>query len=304
MPAAAAPPAVSIGPVRTIGITGKSHSEPAAAAVRDAVAWLDQRPVRVVVDDTTAHGAGLTGGERCPREELPAVADLVLVLGGDGTLLSIAHVVAAVAPDTPLLAVNCGSLGFLTEITRPEMTSALQLALDGRAQVDLRPMARARVRRGDRDLADRTVLNDLVVMRSARSSIIYVAIMVRGHLVTQCRADGVMVATPTGSTGYNLAVGGPIVYPTVGALIITPIAPHTLTQRPVVIPDDAPVTLRPDLSSDHREAAATFDGQMSVDLEEGDAVLIERAPHPLRVVRSESRHYFGVLRKKLQWGGG
>ena len=304
MSAASAPPAASIGPVRTIGVTGKSHSEPAAAAVRDAIAWLGQRPVRVVVDEMTARGAGLSGGERCPREDLPAAVDLVLVLGGDGTLLSVAHVVAAVAPDTPVLAVNCGSLGFLTEITRPEMTEALQLALDGRALIDLRPMARAFIRRGDRELADRTVLNDLVVQRSARSSIIDVAITLRGHLVTRWRADGVMVATPTGSTGYNLAAGGPIVYPTVGALIITPIAPHSLTQRPVVIPDDVPVALRPDLRGNHREAAATFDGQMSVELEEGDAVQIERAPHPLRVVRSESRHYFGVLREKLQWGGG
>ena len=304
MPASAPPPALSISPVTTVGIIAKSHSEPAAAAVRDAVRWLNDRPVQVVVDDMTARGARLTASDICAREELPAAADLLLVLGGDGTLLSVAHVVAAVAPDTPVLAVNCGSLGFLTEITRPEMTATLDLALDGQALVDLRPMARARILRGDRELTDRTVLNDLVVLRSARSSIIDVAITVRSHLVTRCRADGVLVATPTGSTGYNLAAGGPIVYPTVGALLITPIAPHTLTQRPVVIPDDAPVTLRPDLRSDRREAAATFDGQMSVDLEEGDAVLIERAPHPLRMVRSESRHYFGVLREKLQWGDG
>ncbi len=303
MPAAAAPPAASIGPVATIGIIGKSHSEAAAAAVREAVAWLDGQPVQVVVDEVTATGAHLTGSEVRAREELPAAADLLLVLGGDGTLLSIAHVVAAVSPETPILAVNCGSLGFLTEITRPELTAALELALIGRALIDLRPMARARVRRAGRELEDRTVLNDLVVLRSARSSIIDVAISVRNHLVTRCRADGVMVATPAGSTGYNLAAGGPIVFPTVGALIITPIAPHTLTQRPVVIPDDAPITLEPDLRSDHREAAATFDGQKSVDLQDGDAVLIERAPHPLRMVRSESRHYFGVLREKLHWGG-
>ena len=304
MPAAATPPAASIGPIRTIGIVGKSHSEPATAALRDAVGWLDGRPVRLLVEDETSRGANLRGIDTCAREELAAAADLVLVLGGDGTLLSIAHVVAAVAPETPVLAVNCGSLGFLTEITRPEMATALESALDGRALIDLRPMARARIRRGDAELADRTVLNDLVVLRSARSSIIDVAITVRNHLVTRCRADGVLVATPTGSTAYNLAAGGPIVYPTVGALIVTPIAAHTLTQRPVVIPDDAPVTLRPDLRSEHREAAATFDGQMSVNLEPGDAVLIERAPHPLRVVRSESRHYFSVLREKLQWGDG
>ncbi len=299
-----APPAGSVGPVSSVGIVGKSHSEPAAGAVRDAVRWLAGRSVGVVLDDDTARGTGLTGVDTCPRAELPAVSDLLVVLGGDGTLLSVAHVVAESASDTPVLAVNCGSLGFLTEITRPEMTDALASALDGRAVVDLRPMARARIRRGERELANRTVLNDLVVLRSARSSIIEVAIMVRTHLVARCRGDGVLVATPTGSTGYNLAAGGPIVFPTVPALLITPIAPHALTQRPVVIPDDAPVTLRPGLARDHHEAAATFDGQMSVGLTDGDEVRIERAAHPLRVVRSESRHYFGVLREKLAWGDG
>ena len=302
MPAESAPPAGTIGPVSTVGIVGKSHSEPAADAVRDAVSWLAGRSVRVVVDDETARGTGLTGVDTCTRAELPAASDLLVVLGGDGTLLSVAHVVAEGAPDTPVLGVNCGSLGFLTEVTRPEMTGALASALDGRAVIDLRPMARARIRRDDRELASRTVLNDLVVLRSARSSIIEVAIMVRTHLVARCRADGVLVATPTGSTGYNLAAGGPIVFPTVGALLITPIAPHALTQRPVVIPDDAPVTLRPHLAGNHHEATATFDGQMSVELGDGDEVGIERAPHPLRVVRSESRHYFGVLREKLAWG--
>ena len=302
MPSAAATPAGPIGRVTTVGIIARAHSASATDAVRDAVAWLAGRPARVVLEAETARRAGLTDAATCAREALPASADLLLVLGGDGTLLSIAHPVARHAPETPILAVNCGSLGFLTEITRPEMRDALASAVAGRAGIDERLMMRARVRRGARQIADRTVLNDVVIGRSARSSIIDVSIAVRDHLVTSCRADGVIVATPTGSTGYNLAAGGPIIHPTVEALTITPIAPHTLTNRPVVIPAGAPITLRPSLAGSHLEASASFDGQFSVELEDGDAVVIEPAAHPLRVVRAESRHYFAVLREKLKWG--
>ena len=301
MPSAATPPAGPAGPRITVGIVAKAHSTNATDAVRDAVAWLDGA-ARVIVDDETARRTGLAGAATCARDDLPASVDLLLVLGGDGTLLSVAHPVARRAPGTPVLAVNCGSLGFLTEITRPEMRDALTAAVAGRAGIDERLMMRARVSRDGRQIADRTVLNDVVIGRAARSSIIDVSIAVRDHLVTRCRADGVIVATPTGSTGYNLAAGGPIVHPTVEALTITPIAPHTLTNRPVVIPAGAPVTLRVNLAGAHLEASASFDGQFSIELEDGDAVLIEPAEHPLRVVRAESRHYFAVLREKLKWG--
>ena len=301
MPSPATQPAGPAGTRITVGIVAKAHSASATDAVRDAVACLAGE-ARVVVEDETARRAGLAGAATCARDDLPASVDLLLVLGGDGTLLSVAHPVARRAPGTPVLAVNCGSLGFLTEITRPEMRDALRAAVAGRAGIDERLMMRARVSRDGREIADRTVLNDVVIGRSARSSIIDVSIAVRDHLVTRCRADGVIVATPTGSTGYNLAAGGPIVHPTVEALTITPIAPHTLTNRPVVIPAGAQVTLRANLAGAHLEASASFDGQFSIELEDGDAVLMEPADHPLRVVRAESRHYFAVLREKLKWG--
>lgn len=301
MPSPATQPAGPAGTRITVGIVAKAHSASATDAVRDAVACLAGE-TRVVVEDETARRAGLAGAATCARDDLPASVDLLLVLGGDGTLLSVAHPVARRAPGTPVLAVNCGSLGFLTEITRPEMRDALRAAVAGRAGIDERLMMRARVSRDGREIADRTVLNDVVIGRSARSSIIDVSIAVRDHLVTRCRADGVIVATPTGSTGYNLAAGGPIVHPTVEALTITPIAPHTLTNRPVVIPAGAQVTLRANLAGAHLEASASFDGQFSIELEDGDAVLMEPSDHPLRVVRAESRHYFAVLREKLKWG--
>lgn len=286
----------------TVGIVARPHAPNAAAAARDAATWLLDRAVGVAIEAETARSAGLTGLRTCAREDLPGAADVLLVLGGDGTLLSVAHPVARLAPDTLILGVNCGSLGFLTEITRPEMHDALDSVLAGRAGIDERLTIRARVNRGGREIADRTVLNDVVIGRSADSGIIDVSITLRDRLVTSCRADGVILATPTGSTGYNLAAGGPIVHPTVDALTVTPIAPHTLANRPVVIPGWEPVTLEPRLTGSHVDAFASFDGQLSIALEDGDVVVVERSPRPLRLVRAESRDYFAVLRQKLKWG--
>ncbi|MCY4658253.1 MAG: NAD(+)/NADH kinase [Acidobacteria bacterium] len=298
-----APPAPPrrLGPIASVGITAKTHSPNAAEVVRDAVAWLDRRGVAGILESGTARAAGLDRAETCTAAEL-AAADLVLVIGGDGTLLGVAREVVRRAPATPILAVNCGSLGFLTEVTREELDAALDAAVSGRSGVDERQMLRARVLRGGSAAADRLVLNDVVVGRSSRSSIIELSISLGGQLITRSRADGVIVATPTGSTAYNLAAGGPIVHPTVDALVLTPIAPHTLTNRPIVLANTAPVRITPDLTGTHVEAHASFDGQFNVELVEGDVVVVERAPRPLRVVRAESRNYFAVLREKLKWG--
>ena len=287
---------------RTVGIVARPRAPNATSAARDAAVWLQERAIPTVVEAETARHASLSGHPTTSRTELPGTADVLLVLGGDGTLLSVAHPVARLAPDTLILGVNCGSLGFLTEITRPEMFEALDSVLAGRARVDERLTVRACVRRGGREIADRTVLNDVVIGRSADSGIIDVTITLRDRLVTSCRADGVILATPTGSTGYNLAAGGPIVHPTVDALTVTPIAPHTLTNRPVVIPAREPVTLEPKLAGSHVDAFASFDGQLSVALKDGDLIVVERSPRPLRLVSAESRDYFTVLREKLKWG--
>ncbi len=286
----------------TVGIVARPGAPNATAAARDAAAWLRQRAIPTVIETETARQAGLSEPRTTSRADLPGEADVLLVLGGDGTLLSVAHPVARRGPDTLILGVNCGSLGFLTEITRPEMYEALDSVLAGRAGIDERLTVRAAVRRGGCEIADRTVLNDVVIGRSADSGIIDVAINLRDRLVTSCRADGVILSTPTGSTGYNLAAGGPIVHPTVDALTVTPIAPHTLTNRPVVIPAGQPVTLVPKLAGSHVDAFASFDGQLSVALEDGDLVVVERSRRPLRLVSAASRDYFAVLRQKLKWG--
>jgi NAD+ kinase len=290
------------GAISSVGIAAKTHSPNAAQVVREAVSWLERRGVARILESETAQAAGLARQKTCTKAELPAAADLVLVIGGDGTLLGVAREVARRSPATPILAVNCGSLGFLTEITRHELGTALDAAIGGRAGIDERQMLRARVLSGRTEVADRLVLNDVVIGRSARSSIIELSISQGGQLITRSRADGLIVATPTGSTAYNLAAGGPIVHPTVDALILTPIAPHTLTNRPIVLANTAPVRITPDLEGSHVEAHASFDGQFNVELHGGDVVLVERAPHPLRVVRAESRSYFAVLREKLKWG--
>ena len=291
-----------IGPIKTVGIVAKTHSPNATEVVREAVEWLTGKTVGTVLEADTARQAALDDQRTCTKDELPTAADLVLVIGGDGTLLGVANRIASADTDTPILAVNCGSLGFLTEVTLPEMFTALTSVLAGDARVDVRRMLRGRVVRASETIASRLVLNDVVIAKSARSNIIELSTMVGDQFVTTSRADGLIVATPTGSTAYSLAAGGPIVHPTIEALLLTPIAAHTLTNRPIVIADTAPVTVTPDLAGSHLEAYASFDGQFSVELEDGDVVVIERAPRPLRVVRAESRNYFTVLREKLKWG--
>ena len=264
--------------------------------------WLAARGVNVVIETDTAALAGREQEATCARDALPTAADLVLVLGGDGTLLGVASRVASVDPNIPILAVNFGGLGFLTEITLPELYGSLESVLAGTAGVDERQMLRSRVLRDGGVVIDRVVLNDVVIAKAARSSIIECAIAVGDQFVTSTRADGVIIASPTGSTAYSLAAGGPIVHPRVDALLITPIAPHMLTNRPIVIPSTTPVRVTPDLSGPHQAAHASFDGQFGFDLAEGDVVTVERAERPLKVVRADARSYFAVLHQKLKWG--
>ena len=301
MPPAPAP-AEHVRPVKTIGIVAKAHLTNVSPVVRQVSEWLAGRDVDTVIERETARLASLADQRTCSKDDLPKTVDLVLVLGGDGTLLGVANRIASVDADVPMLAVNCGSLGFLTEITLPELYGALESVLAGTAGIDERQMLHASVLRRGRIIAERLVLNDVVIGKSARSNIIEVSISVGGQFVTSCRADGLIVASPTGSTAYNLAAGGPIVHPTVDALLLTPIAPHTLTNRPIVIANTAPVRVTPALGGEHLEAFASFDGQFNVELENGDVITVERAPRPLRVVRAESRNYFAVLREKLKWG--
>jgi NAD+ kinase len=226
---------------------------------------------------------------------------VVIVLGGDGTLLAVAKLIAESGHDIPILAVNFGSLGFLTEITRPEIYETLDTVINGKATHDLRMMLRASATRAGQPLVTHLALNDVVFSRTALSRMIELEVSVGEQFVTSVKADGLIVATPTGSTAYNLAAGGPIVHPSMDALVLTPIAPHTLTNRPIVIPADREVRVKSTGSNAGDEVYVTIDGQTGFALHEDDAIAITKAERPIRLIRATTRSYFEVLRQKLKW---
>jgi NAD+ kinase len=254
------------------------------------------------VDTDTATLDGLAGYESCSREELPRRVDLLLVLGGDGTLLGMAGRVGAAGVAIPIIGVNFGRLGFLTEITLEELFPALEAALEGRAHIHERRLLRARTIADGVERDNHLVLNDVVVTRGAISRVVELAISVDGDFVTRVKGDGVILASPTGSTAYNLAAAGPIVHPDVDAIVLTPIAPHTLANRPIVIPGTSAIDVMPIADSRGLEVFATFDGQAGHMLNPGDVVRITRADQPVRLVSSATRSYFDTLREKLGWG--
>jgi NAD+ kinase len=198
--------------------------------------------------------------------------------------------------------VNFGSLGFLTEIRIDELYPSLEAALHGTARLETRLMLRAEAARVGHPPDSRVVLNDVVFTKTALSRMIELSVSVSGSFVTRVKADGLIVASPTGSTAYNLAAGGPIVHPSVDALVLTPIAPHTLTNRPIVIPASSVVEVQPLVESETDDVFVTYDGQTGYPLRQGDVVRVQRAPQMLRLIKPPARSYFEVLREKLKWG--
>jgi NAD+ kinase len=284
-----------------IGIAVKPKLVEARETLAEVSAWLRERGVETVW--TTEAAKVLDGADRkvADRADVPAQVDVMLVLGGDGTLLSMAKAIAESGRDVPILAVNFGSLGFLTEITRPEILSALEAVLNNRATHDLRMMLRATATRQGQAALSHMALNDVVFTRTALSRMIELSVSVGDQFVTTVKADGLIVATPTGSTAYNLAAGGPIVHPSMDALVLTPIAPHMLTNRPIVIPTEREVRVRSTSSNAGDEVYVTIDGQTGFGLQEGDELAIAKSERPLRLIRSTTRSYFEVLRQKLKW---
>ena len=285
-----------------VGLTAKRGLTAASGVIAELAGWLEARDVRAVFEEETARLAGVPADRpTVTRDDLPRECDLIVVLGGDGTLIGMAGRVAAAGVDVPILGVNYGSLGFLTEITLPELYDALEATLAGRAAIETRAMLTSRTVRQHAVFADHTVLNDIVITKGALSRIIEISVTVGEAPVTRFRADGLIIASPTGSTAYNLAAGGPIVHPSVDAMVLTPIAPHTLTNRPVVIPASSEVHVRPIMDSQD-EVFVTFDGQRGFELHENDLISVRRAPRPVRMVKSARRSYFDLLREKLKWG--
>jgi len=274
----------------------------ALAALTRAAKWLTERGCTAVIEQAAAAAAGLGDAwPTAPRAELAAQTEVIVVFGGDGTLLEAAGNVAHSGSDIPLLGINLGRLGFLTEAGVSEITGALEALLADRVTTETRLMVSGTVERHGATAVRHLALNDIVFGRGAVSRMIELDVEVDGQFVCHVKADGLIVATATGSTAYNLSAGGPIVHPEVDALVLTPIAPHTLTNRPLVLPATATLSLRPEIDSPSN-IVLTFDGQFGVGLEAGDVVEVRRAPRLVRLVRTSSRTHFDVLREKLQWG--
>jgi NAD+ kinase len=289
-------------PITRVGLVAKTGLDAAAGALAELAGWLEARDVHAVFETETAALAGLPAGRQTvTRDELPAACDLIVLLGGDGTLIGMADRIAESGADVPIVGVNFGSLGFLTEITLPELYPSLEAVLSGQAEIEERLMLRSRTLRRGAVHADRLALNDVVITKGALSRIIDLEVAIGGRPVMRVRADGLIIASPTGSTAYNLAAGGPILHPAVDALLLTPIAPHMLTNRPIVIPASSDVRVCPAVNGSNEEVFLTIDGQSGHALEAQDEIWITRADRPLRLIRASTRTYFDVLRQKLKW---
>ena len=288
--------------VSRVGIVAKSHLRQATPHLTQIAAWLRERGIDSVFERATAALLPSNNGHQVvDKSAMVGEVDLVVVLGGDGTLLSMADCIAAAGGSIPILGVNFGSLGFLTEVTLPELYPSLENTLSGHARIEERLMLRSSTERRGTAFSTNIALNDVVITKAARARMIDLSMMVGDEFVTRVKADGLIVASPTGSTAYNLAAGGPIVTPHVDAIVVTPIAPHTLTNRPLVIPGSSTVRVQPVIEA-RDEVFVTFDGQAGFQLEEGDQITVCRAERPLRLIRSTTRSYFEVLREKLKWG--
>jgi NAD+ kinase len=268
-----------------IGIVTKHELSAASSMLAELEVWLQARNVAAVWSAEAAAVAPTQALRQVvEREQIGQGTDLILVLGGDGTLLAVADILGQAHQDVPILGVNFGSLGFLT-------------ALQGDVEHDERMMLCGRTRR-----ESRVALNDIVLTRTALSRMVDLDVTVGDQFVTSVRCDGLIIATPTGSTAYNLSAGGPVVHPAMDALVLTPIAPHTLTHRPIVIPSGREVRVRAASGNAGAEIYITFDGQHGFALQEGEEVSVTRNAKPIRLVRAANRNYFEVLRKKLKWG--
>lgn len=283
--------------MKRIGIVAKPDRPDAAAVVARLLAWCAERGLRPVLEKETAGLCPDVQATTARKPDLPGQVDLLLVLGGDGTLLSMARLVGDLG--VPILGVNLGGLGFLTALTKEELFPALEAFLAGDLVIEERVMLAAQVWRQGERLSEYAALNDVVITKSAMSRIINLAVSVNGQFATAYRADGLIISTPTGSTAYGLSAGGPIVFPTMPAVVLTPICSHTLTNRPIVLPADQRIEVT--LQSD-QDVMLTMDGQVGFALKEADVVVISQATARIRLLRFPQKHFFSVLRTKLKWG--
>lgn len=284
--------------IRNVGIIARPRREDIARVVPPLIEWLRAHGAKVLCDIETGESIGALAGDTRKRAEIPALSDLLIVLGGDGTLLSVARLSAA--EKVPILAVNLGGLGFLTTVSLDELYPILEEIFRGESHISERVMLLAEILRDGHTLRSQIALNDAVLNKAALARIMDLELRVDDEYVTTYKADGLILSTPTGSTAYSLAAGGPIVYPIVEAFVITPICPHTLTNRPLVVPDSARIEI--EFRAEDDSVFLTLDGQVGFELAKGDKIRITKAPHTLHLVRPWKKTYFEILRNKLKWG--
>jgi len=281
--------------MRTVGVVAKRGSDRAASLAAEFAGWLRARGIEVLVESPCAQHVP---AEALSKAEIIARADLIVILGGDGTLLSVARLMRE--RSVPILGVNHGALGFLTAVTTEELTAMMERILAGNYHVDYRMTLDVTLRRADTTLATRQVLNEAAITKAALARVIDLNTSVDGQSICIYKADGLIVATPTGSTAYSMSAGGPIVYPSLGVIVLSPICPHTLTNRPMVLPDSAVV--RVSIQPPAEDAFLTLDGQERMEVSSKDVVEIRKGISRVGLVHSATRSYFDVLRSKLRWG--
>ena len=282
--------------MQSIGIITKHKNQRALEIGVKLYGWLKERKLCGLCEDELAAPLKLSGHT---KSEISEQADLIVVLGGDGTLLSIARHIKR--SDRPILGVNLGGLGFLTAITMDELFKVMEEVLAGNFSLSPRMVLKVSLYRRNQPVSNYNVLNDVVINKGAMARIIELKTVIDGKLVNTFKADGLIFSTPTGSTGYSLSAGGPIVYPTLNSITVAPICPHTLSNRPLIVPPE--VTIETTLTSiDSDDVFLTLDGQTGFSLQPLDKITITRADHDIKLVTSPSKTYFEVLRNKLKWG--
>ncbi|MCK5825780.1 MAG: NAD(+)/NADH kinase [Desulfuromusa sp.] len=282
--------------LKKVGIYAKTNHPDVEQIAATICARFKLEQIEVLLEDSLAEQIGQVNGHA--GEEIPELVDLIIVLGGDGTLISVARLIGG--RSVPIVGVNLGRLGFLTEVTRDELPEMLERLISGNYQVSDRMMLDASIYRNDQVVGQFTVLNDIVINKGALARIIDMETSVDGRHLTSYKADGLIISTPTGSTGYNLAAGGPIIYPDINSLLITPICPHMLTNRPIMVWSRSVIEIKVNFEDD--VVFFTADGQVGRKLLPGDRVEVRRSEARTRLVSSPSKDYFEILRTKLNWG--
>lgn len=282
--------------MKNIGIFCKQKLPVDPKVLSDLIQWLNKKDCQVIIDKSTAN----ITGQDSPFQwaDIPARADLIIVLGGDGTILSVAR--SAHAFNVPIFGVNLGTLGFLAEVTLPDLYEVLEKVLNGQFECENRMLLNACVWRDKKKVGDYHVLNDVVINKGALARIVNLKVRVNSQYMTSYRADGLIIATPTGSTAYSLSAGGPIIHPSMDALVLSPICPFTLTNRSIVIPDKSLIQV--ELATQSENVRVTFDGQEGCDMLQGDTLEVKKAQTSIQLIQAPGKNYYQTLRNKLHWG--